>query len=435
MTAPLPADGLSTDPWWWERTPRPDLPAQDLPGAVDVAVVGSGYTGLCAALQTARGGRSTVVFDANDAGWGCSSRNGGQISTSVKPGYAELSRRHGPEAARAILAEGCESLAWIGPFLREEGIACDFAVCGRFHAAHSPRHYEALAREVAARPEGLDPPAHMVPRAEQRRELGTDAYHGGAVFETHAALDPGRFHAGLLRRAMEAGAVVAPHCPVLALDRDGGAFEVATPRGRIRARDVVVATNGYTGPLTPWLRRRTIPIGSYMIATEALPAELMARLMPRGRIVSDTRKVVYYYRPSPDGRRVLFGGRVTAGEADPRRAGALLRRDMAAIFPELSDARVTHSWMGFVAYTFDTLPHIGERDGLHYAMGYCGSGVAMAARLGTRLGRRVLGLSGGRSGLDAAPFRTRPFYAGVPWFLSAAVAWHRWRDGAAARAR
>ncbi len=419
---------FKTDPYWWDRSPRPDLGAPPLPESVDVAVVGSGYTGLCAALQVARGGRSTLVLDARDAGFGCSSRNGGQISTSIKPDYEALARRHGADAAFAILREGHNALAWIADFVAAEGIDCDFRVPGRFHAAHNPRAYERLARSLGRQPKGLEVPAHVVPRAEQRRELGTDAYHGGVVYERHASLDPGRFHQGLLERAMAAGATVAPHCPVTGIQRDGDRHRLATPRGTVLARDVVIATNGYTGTPTPWLRRRVIPIGSYIIATEALPKPVMDRLMPTDRIVSDSRKVVYYYRPSPDRSRILFGGRVTSGETDPRHSGALLRHDLVKLFPELAEVRISHSWMGFVAYTFDTLAHSGSRDGLHYALGYCGSGVSMAGYLGTRAGQRVLGLAEGRTALEDIPFPTRPLYTGRPWFLGAAVASYRWRD-------
>ena len=415
-------------PYWWERAPRPRLPATPLPASVDVAVVGSGYTGLCAALELARGGRSVLVLDAEDAGWGCSSRNGGQISTSVKPDYDALARRWGSDAAASILREGQSALAWIGAFIARESIDCDFAVPGRFHAAHSPRHYERLARAVASQPKGLEVPAHVVPRAEQRRELGTDAYYGGVVYESHACLDPGRFHQGLLERVLAAGATVIGHCAVTGIESDGQGHRLTTAQGRLHARAVVVATNGYTGALTPWLRRRVIPIGSYMIATELLQKDVMDRVMPTDRIVSDSRKVVYYYRPSPDRSRILFGGRVTSGETDPRRSGALLRRDLVRLFPELAEVRVSHSWMGLVAYTFDTLAHIGCRDGIHYAMGYCGSGVSMASYLGTRIGQQVLGRPEGRTAFDGVGFPTRPLYIGKPWFLPASVAFYRWRD-------
>jgi glycine/D-amino acid oxidase-like deaminating enzyme len=427
-TDPLFAADLKLTPYWWETTPPADLGQPVLPTQADVAVIGSGYTGLHAALQAARAGRRTVVLDAEEAGWGCSTRNGGQISTSIKPGLAALTRRHGAERAAGILREGRRSLEWMAEFVAAERIECDFRIAGRFHAAHSAKQFEILARDVANQPKGFEVPVDVVPRAEQHRELGTDAYFGGVVFKHHAAVDPGRYHRGLLDRVRAAGATVVPHCAVTGLDKDGAAFRLKTPRGVLTARKVVVATNGYTGHITPWLRRRVIPIGSYIIATEELPEALMARLMPTNRIVSDTRKVVYYYRASPDRRRVLFGGRVSHSETDPRLSGPKLHAAMTAIFPELAQTRISHSWCGFIAYTFDELAHIGERDGLHYAMGYCGSGVGMASYLGMRLGQQVLGLKDGATALDGVRFQTRPFYTGNPWFLAPSIRYYRWRD-------
>ncbi len=428
MASDIFTDDFKLEPYWWEATPRPVLETAVVPATADVAIVGSGYTGLNAALVLARAGRSVVVFDAQDAGFGCSSRNGGQIGTSIKPGLDELTAKYGADTARAILRDGHRSLAWIEELVREEQIDCDFKVPGRFHAAHNPVQYEKLARQIASQPAGLEVPAHVVPRAEQRRELGTDSYHGGVVFEKHASLDPARYHQGLLDAVMKAGATVIPHCRVTGIDKLSAGFEVTTANGSVTARNVIVATNGYTGPVTGWQRRRVIPIGSYMIATEALPADLMDRLMPTGRVVSDTRKVVYYYRPSPDRSRIIFGGRVSISETDPMKSGPLLMRDLAAIFPELADTRISRSWMGFVAYTFDTLAHTGIRDGIHYAMGYCGSGVALSSYLGMRTGQKVLGLAEGHSAVDDISFPTRPLYTGNPWFLAPSVAWYRLLD-------
>jgi glycine/D-amino acid oxidase-like deaminating enzyme len=163
-----------------------------------------------------------------------------------------------------------------------------------------------------------------VPRTEQHAEIDIDLYFRGAVYEQHASLHPARYHDGLLGLAQRAGAQVVPRCEVTAISRSGEGFTVTTARGTTLARDVVVATDGYTGSLTPWLQRRVIPIGSYIIATEALPEAAIAKLIPRDRIVSDTRKVVFYYRTSRDRRRILFGGRVSLDETDPRVSGPLL---------------------------------------------------------------------------------------------------------------
>lgn len=425
MTGTVLMPDCKDSAYWLDDLPAaPPLPTAPLT-EIDVAIVGSGYTGLNAALETARGGRSTMVLEAQDPGWGCSTRNGGQISTSVKPSLAKLTAKYGADHARAIRREGETALEWIEDLVTTEGIDCDFRRCGRYHAAHTPQHYEELAREVdlLSRIEGIE--AHMVPRAEQRRELGSDVYHGGAVFARHAALHPARYHRGLLSAVLGAGAHVVGHCPVTAIERQGSGFLLSTERGPVRARDVIVATNGYTTGLTPWLQRRVIPIGSYIIATEPLPEALVAELFPTNRIASDTCKVVYYYRPSPDGRRVLFGGRVSANETNTTISGPKLFADMCRIFPQLAPYRVTHSWMGRVAYSFDELAHTGIHDGVHYAMGYCGSGVSMASYLGKRLGQKVLGLAEGQTAFDALRNPTRPFYTGNPWFLPATVAWYR----------
>ncbi len=415
-------------PYWWDIGPRPALPMTAPPPKADVVVIGSGYTGAMAALALARGGRDTVVLDAEQLGWGCSTRNGGQVSTSLKPSFDELGALHGPERALAILKEGHTALDFIDDFIAREKIECGFARVGRFTGAHNPKAYEHLARKLDKAPKELPTGAYMVTRAEQSGELGTEFYHGGAVHPHHAALDPARFHLGQLQRAHGAGVRFITRCPASAIERERGGFKVMTPMGPIAARDVVVATNGYTGALTPALRRRVIPIGSYIIATEALAPEVMNRLMPRNRTVTDTRRLVYYYRASPDRGRILFGGRVAFKETDPAVSAPRLHAALCKIFPELKPVRVTHSWMGFVAYTFDTMPHIGSLDGLHYAMGYCGSGISLASYFGWRLGHKVLGTAEGKTAFDGLSFPTHPFYTGNPWFLGAAIAYYKVRD-------
>lgn len=366
---------------------------------------------------------------------GCSSRNGGQIGTSVKPELAALTKRYGSSAAYEIIREGQSALAWIEDFVANEGIDCNFEVPGRFHAAHSPKQYEVLSQSLNNQPAGLEVPAFMVTRSEQRNELGTDAYFGGVVYEKHASLDPGRYHDGLLTQVLAAGASVVTQCRATGINRSGNGqsagargFTVTTDLGSIQAKDVIVATNGYSSALTPWLARRVIPIGSYIIATEPLSESVMNSVMPTRRVLSDTRKVVYYYRASPDRQRVLFGGRVTGAETNLERSGLLLRDELVRLFPQLHDVRISHSWMGYVAYTFDTLAHIGCHDGIYFAMGYCGSGVSMASYFGMRIGQQVLGLPEGRTGLDNVKFPTRPLYTGKPWFLPASVAYYRWLD-------
>lgn len=422
------ADDYRESPSWLDDLGPFTAVTSDLPESADVVVIGSGYTGLNTALETVRAGRKTVVLDVGDMGHGCSTRNGGQISTSVKPSLEALTRKVGAEKAKAVRQEGVNALSWIEDFVGREGIDCDFRRVGRFHAAHTPDHYEDLARtaERGLREEGTE--AVVVPRSEQRRELGTDSYFGGVVYTRHASLHPAKYHRGLLEKAEAAGAVLVPNCEATGLIEEKDGVRVVTAKGEIRARDVMVATNGYTTNLTPWLKRRIIPIGSYIIATEELPPDLVDELFPTDRIASDTCRVVYYYRASPDRKRIVFGGRVSADEVDPRISGPLLHRDMVRIFPQLRDTRISRSWLGTVAYSFDELAHIGSRGRVHHALSYCGSGVSMASYLGMRSGQKILGLAEGKTGFDGMPFPTRPFYTGNPWFLPWIVSWYRWRD-------
>ena len=429
MSDSLFAPDYKSEPYWWLASPRPLLAVAQMPASCDVAVVGSGYTGLAAALELARGGRQVVVFDAEDAGWGCSSRNGGQVSSSIKPSFDELKARHGADTALRIRREGLNALDWIDDFIRRERIDCDFGRVGRYHAAHHAAAFAALVREVETQPKGVEVDCHVVSPSEQRGELGSDLYHGGVVYPAHASLHPGKFHQGLLDRTLQAGATVIPGCAVTSLARQADGFQLQCPRGQMQAREVIIATNGYTTALAPALRRRIIPIGSYIIATELLDETLTRRLIPNNRVISDSRHVVFYFRLSEDRRRVLFGGRVAAGETDPNLSALPLHRQMVQIFPELAATKISRSWGGFVAYTFDELPHLGrEPTGLHYCMGYCGSGVSLAPYFGTRLAQQIMGKPEGRTALDGLNFATRPFYTGKPWFLPAVIAGYRLRD-------
>ena len=422
------SDDYKDSPYWWDNAPRPHFDSVEIPKSVDVAIIGSGYTGLNVAIETARAGRSTLVLDAEDAGWGCSSRNGGQVSTSFKPSFTSLSKKYGADKAFRILREGHTALEWIGEFIEHEKIDCDFVRCGRFFAAHNDKQYQMLERSYDSQPKGLEVDHYMVPRNRQHEEIGSDLYHGGVVFNRHASLQPASYHLGLLSTAQGAGVQIVTRTPAENIDRNKSEFVVHTARGKVRARDVVIATSGYTGALTPWQQKRIIPIGSYVIATEEIDTDVMKRLLPKNRVYTDTRKLVVYYRASPDRKRIVFGGRVSLSETDPRISAPRLHAEMVRILPDLKNTRISHSWMGFVGYTFDSMPHIGQHDGLWYAMGYCGSGVSLASYFGMRIGQKIIGSKEGETGLDGTHFETRPYYFGKPWFLAPSIHFYKLRD-------
>lgn len=417
MNASIFAPGVCFEPWWWEAAPCRTIGDAALPSPTDVVVIGAGYTGLSAALTLARAGRSVLVLDAGDPGEGASSRNGGMLGSGHHLGFDTLRKRYGRAAAIAILKEGLASLVYTADLIERENIDCHFARTGRFRAAWRRADYDAMGREVDVLRKQVGVEVDMVSRADQHREVATDLYNGGCVYHQHGAVHPALFHKGLLDRVLAAGATVVGQVSVAAIERHKRDFSVITERARLDARNVVVATNGYTGAATPHFRRRVVPVSSYIIATEPLAADVIGALIPRGRMIVETRRLHCYYRISPDNRRLLFGARAALRPIDTRTSGTRLHRIMVGLFPQLADVQVSHSWTGFVAFSRDRLAHVGVHDGIHFAMGYSGSGVAMAPYLGYKVAQKILESPDGVTAFDNTRFTAIPLYRGRPWFL------------------
>jgi glycine/D-amino acid oxidase-like deaminating enzyme len=423
----------STDAYWWQEAPLTSLAPAPVAPSCDVVIVGAGFTGLSAAITLARAGRSVQVFDRQRPGEGASSRNGGITSGNLRPDFAELTRRFGEARATALTAESKLAREDLYHFIETEGIDCDFKLVGRFAGAITPAAYDRLAREAEWQERTFGIEAYAVPRGEQRDYLGTDFYHGGSVRMDIGGLHPAKLHAGMLRLAIAAGATIHGETAVQGMRQEDQHYVVATARGTVRARDVIVGTNGYTDTADTWLRKRMVPVRSRIIATAPISANLMGALMPRRMMCSDGRRLHYYYRPSPDGTRILFGGRdgTTAGDAEwPTKA---LQDAMVGILPELRDTEITHSWFGYVAMNRDMVPRIFSRAGMRYAAGYCGSGVVWARWAGQKAAFQVLGAGNAASALDFRAPAAVPLFNGRAWFMPAVFAWLALQDRLATR--
>lgn len=417
-------------PYWWEAASVMPLPPQPLVKNLDVVIVGAGYAGLSAGLALAREGRSVAAFDAMNPGEGASSRNGGITSGSIRLDYATITRRFGEEKAMAIEAEGKIAREFLYDFIRTEKLDCDFKLVGLFKGAIGYEQYEKMARGAEALAKKLGIESYPVPYAKQRNYIGTDFYRGGMVRMDIGGLHPAKFHAELLRVALASGLTVHSNTPVTSIERAGSGFRVVTSAGTVQARQVLVCTNGYTDGANPFLRRRLVPVRSRIIATEELAPEVMARLMPKLMMMGEGRELGFYYRPSPDGMRILLGGRDSSrGNSDPTAPTLRLRNGLIEIFPELEKVRLSYSWFGNVAMNRDMLPRIFEKDDIVYATGFCGSGVVWAPWVGTRAAYKLMGRAqDAGTAFDFRPPASIPFYRGDPWFLPAIIKGYALQD-------
>src|SRR5215470_14617476 len=384
---------------YWLDTVRE--PAHGVGGALlestEVAVVGAGFCGLAAARALAKRGVKVTVLEAETLGWGASCRNGGMVLTGLKLPVPTLITRYGRELVQRMYAASLESIDLVEQIVKEEAIACSFSRCGHLEVACKRAHFDAYAEAAARVKREFNHELRIIPKGELRREIGSDIYFGGLVDETSAGVNPAQYVAGLAKAAQHAGAALFDHTRVLGVkqQRSAGArcFRVETSRGALEAKEVLLASGAYTTSATPALRKKVIPIGSYIIATEPLPADLARELSPRNRMIYDSKHFLFYYRLTPD-NRMLFGGRAAffpETESTIRQSAEILRQGMIHVYPQLRDAKVEYVWGGTLDFTFDVMPHAGRLDDMYYAAGYAGHGVAIGTYLGTKIAGLICG--------------------------------------------
>lgn len=390
--APYWADGLAR---------RPEAP--DLPAAADVVVIGSGLSGLSAAHRLASAGRDVVVLEADEPGMGASSRNAGMLGKSGRQSLLLLSKAIGAEKAVAFFREQQAIFDESVTRIRTEGLDCDFRMSGRFIGALSQAHYDGLAREYEARGRLLGEEYELRP-GSAAGEMASERYYGGVVVRESAALNPAKYTRAMLLRAERAGARIFGQSRVTRLTGAAGQWLVEVGRRKIRCRDVVVATNGYTSGLVPWLDRRLLPINAYMVATEELPEGLARQLLPHNRTYIDNTRATRYMQVSADGKRLVFGSKTGRRPLFGLKGLAReIHADMRFFFPQLEGVRLSHTWTGRCAASWDMYPHVGQYEGLHYALGYCFGGLLFAPYLGRKAAEMIL-----QSG-DAATAYDRSF--------------------------
>ncbi|MGD9508482.1 MAG: NAD(P)/FAD-dependent oxidoreductase [Geminicoccaceae bacterium] len=426
-------------PYWWVAAP-PDRATeirQEIGGTVDVAVVGGGVTGSVAALHLARHGASVIVFDLEGVGEGAARRNAGFLGRTLKRSLEWLEGHEGADVATAVYRELDEALRGLVQFTREESIDCNLRQCGRVISANSETHLKLLIDDLKYMKSRLGYDYDVLGRHDMRTEIASEAYVGGVVVPDLGSLHPGLYHNGLVEAARAAGVRYVPRAEVRRIESDGPLKRVRTAAGDVTAEHVIVATNGYTSKGLGWFARRVIPFRGFMIATEELPAERIDRVLPNRRTYLDTKLNIDFIRPAPDSNRILFGGMTGSSTRSARGLAERLHATLVRILPDLTGVKVDFGWTGYCAGTFDFMPHIGQHDGIHFAMGYNFAGVPIGTHFGVKLARRILAQAGSRSVFERAAFRGNPLYrgssGGSPWFVPLAMRFFDWRDARMAR--
>ena len=430
MAGSLFSEGVDIGrPYWWDDITWPKL-SGDLPEKVDLLVIGAGYTGLSAAIAAHDAGASVAVIDAGVPGQGASTRNGGMVGAHPRLSWEDLAATYDADTADAIFAESGEALAWVRTLIERENLTCDFENAGRIQLAYTKRQFDGQRILAARVGEKSSVECRLVEKADLGAEIETPLYKGGLLFPEHGALHPGKYYLGFLNAALGRGIPVLPNCPAQTVARLDAGRNIATPLGRVEADKIVLATNGYTRAPFNWFTRRVFPLPSFLIATEPLSSNVIGALAPGRRMMVETRARHSYYRVSPDGSRIIFGGRAAMVDTNLRTAGRRLHDTMCEIWPSLKDTRISHVWTGNTGFAFSQMPHVGEKDGVHYAMGYSGSGTVMAPYLGAKAALMALGLPEGKTAYSRTALQSRWFHPfPKPYFMQGAEVWFKqWVD-------
>jgi glycine/D-amino acid oxidase-like deaminating enzyme len=414
----------------WQKPPAAPAFQSLFPGGqhVDVVIVGGGILGLSTALHAARFGLAVQVLEAGEIGQGASGLNGGQVIPGLKYDPAWLLEHFGPDRGEILVNFAASTADAVFELIRDENLAVPFVRNGWIQAAHTEAALKVAAtRDRQWQARGAD--VRLLSQTEIAALTGAQGYLGGWLDRRAGVIDPLAYTSELARIASVAGVKIAEHQKVVRLDKNAGLWRISTEGGaELQAKAVILATNAYTGDLLSGLAETIVPLHSFQIATAPLPPDVAAGILPEGQAVSDSRRILIYYRKSADGRLVLGGrGRMAlpTGESD----WAHLERALLRLYPALSGVAVEKRWFGRVAMTPDHLPHIHEPEqGLMAVVGCQGRGVGLMTALGERIAGYLASGDARQLPFPVSPIRPVPFHAFRQVGVAATIAWYRMLD-------
>ena len=420
-----PDKNLKYEPYWWLHAKPNLMQDRDWQSNADIVIVGSGYTGLSAALTLLESNLKVVIIESEIPGFGASSRNGGITSGKIKPSFTNLKNRFGLEKAKLLIEEGTRARNDLYDFIKNENIECEFKNNGMFIGATSQKGFDKQKREAGELYELIGSETDVVEKQDLKKFINSPKYLGGTFDKDIGSIHPAKLLSSMVKLVLKRKGYIFSKAKFLGSERRNGSFNITTERGSIIAKHLIIATNAYTDKNLPWLRKRLVPVISEMISTNSIGENRVKSLMPKLCTFAEALNVFYYFRPSPDGTRILIGGRrVRYGDESPTKK---LVNGLLDIFPDLKDTNISNHWYGYVTFPFDQLPKLVMHDGIIYAAGYCGSGTVWARWMGKKAAEIVLNLEG-KSAFYNIPFKKMPFYNGYPWFVPIAIEYYKIKD-------
>jgi glycine/D-amino acid oxidase-like deaminating enzyme len=372
---------------YWLANKRISSTSGEIPTEVDVLVIGGGINGVSTAYHLAKHGVSVLLLEQEFIGWGASGRNGGMVLTGLKEDVSALTHKYGLETAQAFFSASIESIDLVETIIGLERIDCGFYRSGHIEAASKQSHFERLVVVAEIMEKDFGHKVSIIPKRDLATELNSEAYFGGMLDTASGAINPYLYVIGLANAAKTAGAIILEGIKVEEIKRSGGKFLINAGGRTVMAEKIVHATSAYTSKKFPKLERKMAKIGSYILCTEALSEKLVQTLIPKLRMVFDTKNFLSYYRINSD-NRLLFGGRAAFGK-DPERSVSesveVLRRGLQFVFPQLTTTRIDYAWGGTLDVTQSKVPAFAEIDGAVFTAGFAGHGVAIASLIGKHI--------------------------------------------------
>ena len=414
-------------PYWWEGNNSFFSEKIEVPSQVDVLIIGGGYTGLCAALATSELGANTLVIDKANPGEGASTRNGGMFGAHPRVSWDKVRNSYGESVADKIFEEAPVALTFVKDLIRKNKIKCDFNNSGRIQLAWTKDHFTDQKKMVENISTKSNTKVDILEKRDLCEHICTEKYFGGVHFSEHCSLNPKKFQDGLINLALSKGVKISSHAEAKRIDRNNNRWTVFLNGGRsINTSKIIMATNGYTGNNFPWFFRRVFPIPSYIVVTEEISDDFMRNHLPSNKMMVETRAKHSYFRKSPDNKRIIFGGRASMVNIPDEKAVSRLKDTMIEIWPKVEKIPIAYSWSGNTGFTFNQLPHVGQINGINYAMGFCGSGTVLAPYLGYKVGYQALGDKRGETAYSLTNLKLNPFnLLSKPYFLNILDIWTR----------